>query len=92
MSVSEVVLSPQSVIFDDFAPVGPPPWVSTPQVRSLAAPLNRDPEADDPKSGASTLLWNKIPSELPTGFFRSGKFQNPSLEQPPDGTTAQNRP
>ncbi len=92
MSVSEIVLSPESVFFDDFAPFGPHPWVSNPQVGSLPAPQNRNPEADVPNSGASMLLWNKIPSELPTGFFKPGKFQSPTLEQPPDGATAQNRP
>ena len=59
---------------------------------SLPAPQNKNAEADVPKTGVAMHLWNKIPSELPAEFFKPGEFQLPTLEQPPDGITAQTRP
>ena len=90
--MSAIVLSPKNRFCDDFAPAGPAPWVPTHQVGSLSAPKNKKAEADVPKTGVTMRLWNKIPSELPAGFFEPGEFQLPTLEQPPDGITAQTRP
>ncbi len=82
-------LQPQKVTFDDFAPPKSPPWVPTHQVGSLPAPQNKKAEADVPKTGVTMRLWNKIPSELPTDFFKPGKFHRPTVGQPQDGTAGQ---
>ena len=41
------------------------------------ASQNQKAEADVPKSGASMLLWNLLPPELPTGFFSRVLRLNP---------------
>ena len=89
MFVSEIVFRPKNRFFGGFALASPPPRVSTHQVGSLPAPQNEKAEADVPKSGGLISLWNKIPSELPTGFFKPEKYSSPALDQPLDGTTAQ---
>ncbi len=52
---------------------------------------NEKAEADVPISGGLISLWNKIPSEFPTGFFKPKNNPSPALDQPLDGTTAQTR-
>ena len=37
---------------------------------SLAAPQNKSAEADAPRTGVAMRPWNKIPSEVLTGFFK----------------------
>ena len=91
MFVSEIVFRPKNRFFGGFALASPPPRVSTHQVGSLPAPQNEKAEADVPKSGGLISLWNKIPSELPTGFFKPENNSSPALDQPLDGTTAQTR-
>ena len=91
MFVSGIVFRPKNRCFGGFALASPPLWVSTHQVGSLPAPQNEKAEAHVPKSGGLMSLWNKIPSEFPTGFFKPENNSSPALDQPLDGTTAQTR-
>ena len=91
MLVSEIVFRPKNRFFGGFALASPPPRVSTHQGGSLPAPQNEKAEADVPKSEGLISLWNKIPSEFPTGFFKPEKYSSPALDQPLDSTTAQTR-
>ncbi len=64
--------TPKNRFLDDFHVVlaCPPLGVLTHLAGSLPGLQNERAEADVPKSRTSMGLWNKIPSEYPTGFFK----------------------